>query len=399
MDRDQKAYRVGYFTHTSIGVSETFLDKLLGTFALEFNVLFFCGEQQSQRSYPCAVRFLGFGESPIEQRYGSFLSRVRRRFTTSAYRIDAQQRVFTRRFKRAMAQDGSRLDFAFIEYGTTAVVVAPYLERLGIPYAINFHGYDASASLGDQAYRDRIKQVVRRAQFYIVPSQHLRRRVELIGLSDVPCHVLPYSPNYQHLPKSSVPAEPVVVSLGRLTGKKCPEALVMMASLVLAEVPGVAFKFIGGGPLSRETQDLVNELRVGGSVTLVGELPHKESLELIAAATLFVQHSVTSSTGDQEGFPVALAEAAALGKVIVSTIHSGIVENVIHGRSGYLVQEHDYETMAKHVIELLRNPALCKEMGHAGQKQILEVAPPDYREKQIVKLIGLSLENEQRINR
>ena len=102
---------------------------------------------------------------------------------------------------------------------------------------------------------------------------------------------------------------------------------------------------------------------------------------------MFVQHSVTSSTGDQEGFPVALAEAAALGKAIVSTHHSGIVESVRHGDTGYLVQEHDYEKMAEYVLLLLSNPTRMKAMGEAGRRHIKEIAPPNYREDCIVKLI------------
>ena len=100
-----------------------------------------------------------------------------------------------------------------------------------------------------------------------------------------------------------------------------------------------------------------------------------------------MQHSVTATTGDQEGFPVSLAEAAAHGLPIVSTIHSGITENVINGETGYLVQEYDYETMAEKIICLINDPALAQKLGMNGRKHILELCKPGLRTEKIKTLL------------
>lgn len=382
-----KQNNLGYFTHTPIRLSETFLDKMLGRLSESFSTTFYCGQRKSDRNYPCEVTFVGYEESRFEKRWGSLFARIRRRLTSSAYRLKAQEKVFKSNLRRVGDPHCSHLDFAFIEYGTSAVVVAPHLIECGIPYAVSFHGYDASASLGDQAYKERIREILRKAAFIVVPSHHLRRRIELLGFVNLNCHVLPCSPNYDDLPRDHYLPDPVIVSLGRLTPKKCPEALVMMAYLVLQEMPNVSFKILGGGIISKEIQLLIDSLKISKQVKLVGACEHGAALETIASATIFVQHSVTSSTGDQEGFPVSLAEAAALGKAIVSTHHSGIVESVSHGDSGYLVQEHDYEKMAEYVLLLLSDPTRRKAMGEAGRKRIRKIAPPNFREDFIVKLI------------
>ena len=89
-------------------------------------------------------------------------------------------------------------------------------------------------------------------------------------------------------------------------------------------------------------------------VRLYGALGHREALSVIAQSSVFAQHSVTSVSGDQEGLPVAILEAITLGLPVVSTIHSGIPEAIEDGVNGFLVREHDFESMAERMIELLR---------------------------------------------
>ena len=53
----------------------------------------------------------------------------------------------------------------------------------------------------------------------------------------------------------------------------------------------------------------------------------KAALKLLAKSNIYAQHSITSSRGDQEGFPITLLEAQALGLPVVATIHNGFLES------------------------------------------------------------------------
>ena len=50
------------------------------------------------------------------------------------------------------------------------------------------------------------------------------------------------------------------------------------------------------------------------------------AFNILKDKTVFIQHSVTPYTGDQEGFVISIAEAQMLEIPVVSTFHNGIRE-------------------------------------------------------------------------
>ncbi|MBI5667761.1 MAG: glycosyltransferase family 4 protein [Chloroflexi bacterium] len=71
-----------------------------------------------------------------------------------------------------------------------------------------------------------------------------------------------------------------------------------------------------------------------------------------------------------EGYGVANIEAMACGRPVVSTNRGGPAETMVDGETGYLVPPGDPGTMARRVIDLLRDPALRWRMGAAGRARV-----------------------------
>ena len=82
----------------------------------------------------------------------------------------------------------------------------------------------------------------------------------------------------------------------------------------------------------RTQKNLVDRLNIQDSVEFVGWISPAEQINLLSKSAIFVQHSITTSTGDAEGTPVAILEASAAGLPIVSTRHGGIVDTVMTER-------------------------------------------------------------------
>jgi glycosyltransferase involved in cell wall biosynthesis len=89
----------------------------------------------------------------------------------------------------------------------------------------------------------------------------------------------------------------------------------------------------------------------------------------LAAADMFLLHSVTGSRGDEEGLPVAILEGMAYALPVISTRHAGIPEAVVDGETGVLVDEGDEDGMARAIRDIAAQPMLRRKMGERGYRR------------------------------
>jgi colanic acid/amylovoran biosynthesis glycosyltransferase len=381
--------RILYVTYTSISLSETFITHVLdGLSRAGHEVELACG-LGSSLSVP------GIRVRPVEIDPFSLSGPASRLALKLAFgaswehrRLSLSQGRATRRLS-ALGRS-ARPDVVVFDYGTTAAACYRWAVSEGLPFVVLVNGYDASSALSDQAYAEALAEACRASLLTVAPSGHLARRLRLVGVPADKLEVIPYSPDYGRVERfAGTPEVPGrVVSLGRLHPQKCPVALVHMMDELRREVPEATLLAVGDGPDRREAERAISRLGLGRHVTLLGAMQHEQALEVVASASVFVQHSVTTDFGDQEGFPVSLAEAAAMGKAIVSTVHSGIPENVIEGQTGFLVQEHDFAGHARRVAQLLRDDSLRRRMGDAARERIKSICPPHARAGRLIEEIA-----------
>jgi colanic acid/amylovoran biosynthesis glycosyltransferase len=60
----------------------------------------------------------------------------------------------------------------------------------------------------------------------------------------------------------------------------------------------------------------------------------------------------------------------ATGLPVLATKHGGIPEAVEEGRSGFLVEERDFEALAAAMKKLVRSPFAFREMGALGSESV-----------------------------
>ena len=271
------------------------------------------------------------------------------------------------------------------------MLVRSALKALEIPYVVHFHGRDASHLFGSKVYAEQLEDVFADSAGMIVASGHIRRRLILAGCPDEKIHLIPLGVQVDKIPEpdwaSRRSIKPSVVHLGRLVEKKNPLALLHAFSIVKSQVPEATLTIIGDGPLRAPVERRIRELGLTDSVSLTGALPNDRALAELARHSLYAQHCVTDSSGDQEGFNISFLEAAASGLPVVSTLHDGIPENVVHGETGFLVPEYDYESMAERMVQLLRDPARMEAMGRAGRDRVASKFQFAHRADRIVSLL------------
>lgn len=64
---------------------------------------------------------------------------------------------------------------------------------------------------------------------------------------------------------------------------------------------------------------------------------------------------------------MVLAETQFIGLPVISTLHNGIPEGVLDGKSGFLVPELNVEALAERLHYLIEHPEVWPEMGRCGR--------------------------------
>lgn len=157
----------------------------------------------------------------------------------------------------------------------------------------------------------------------------------------------------------------VVVGAGRFSPEKGFGVLVEAAAAVCRENPTAGIVLFGEGPLRGALEHRVAELGLTGRVALPGFRTDLDSL--IGAADVVVLPSYT------EGLPNVALEASAAGVPVVATAVGGTPEAIADNVNGFLVPPGAPGALAVKVSQLLRDPALCREFGTAGQARMRDL--------------------------
>lgn len=224
------------------------------------------------------------------------------------------------------------------------------LGRLKGPLAVVFHGFDVSSYV-DETGPDVYAELFEEADHLLPISERWRNRLLELGAPEGKLQVHRMGVDLQSFaftPRSWSRGEPLrLVSVARLVEKKGLHIAIPAVARLAAELPNVTWDVIGDGPMRKRLSALVKDHRA--PVVFHGARPHDEVKRKLARAHIFLGPSVTSSTGDQEGIPVALMEAMATGLPVVTTRHSGIPE-LVRPNAGRLADEGDVDAL---YVELL----------------------------------------------
>lgn len=117
---------------------------------------------------------------------------------------------------------------------------------------------------------------------------------------------------------------------------------------------------VGQGQLEGETRALHTRLGLGNRVVLLGR--REDAVKVLAACDVFTLAS------HNEGLPVALMEALALGLPVVATAVGGVPGAVTNDVEGILVPPKEPVQLADALAKMAADPALRARMGAAAAR-------------------------------
>jgi glycosyltransferase involved in cell wall biosynthesis len=169
-------------------------------------------------------------------------------------------------------------------------------------------------------------------------------------------------------PRRGMGEPPRLVSVGRLVDYKGFDVLIRACARLRDAGRPIRCLIVGEGPERARLDALITKLQLGGLVTLEGGKLQREVVSSIASADLFVLACVPGSGGLQDGIPIVLMEAMALGVPVISTKLSGIPELVVDNRTGLLVAPGDDGHLAAAIERLLAEPSLADDLRRRGRE-------------------------------
>jgi glycosyltransferase involved in cell wall biosynthesis len=156
-----------------------------------------------------------------------------------------------------------------------------------------------------------------------------------------------------------------IVSVGRAVAKKGYGDLIQ-ALAALPQDLHWRFAHVGGGELLNSLKKQAEGAGIADKVAFLGSKAQPDIIALLKEADLFVLPSKEAKSGDRDGLPNVIMEAASQGLAIVATDFAGIPEFIRHDVEGQLVPPGDWEALSNALNLLARDPERRKALGTAA---------------------------------
>lgn len=252
-------------------------------------------------------------------------------------------------------------DIVHVQGYHTAV---PPLAMLGAirsrtPFVLSFHSGGHASSVRNRARRLQhraLRPLVARARRLIAVSPF---EVGLFaGSMGLPEDRFVTIPNGASMPVPSPgptpdPAEPLILSVGRLERYKGHQRAILAMPHLFAGMPLARLRIVGAGPYEAELRALVARSHLSGRVT-IGALPpgeRQEMADLLARASLVVLFS------EYEANPVAVMEALALDRPVLAAHTSGLADLAAQGLVRTVPIEARPSQLAEAMLQELHHPS------------------------------------------
>ncbi|MEO7049790.1 MAG: glycosyltransferase family 4 protein, partial [Ferruginibacter sp.] len=283
----------------------------------------------------------------------------------------------------------SQFDLIHVNFGTLAVQILPFAQRLKIPLIVTFHGYDASSALKRKEYSKHLDSLFKYACAIIIVSPHmietLRLRPYINKVHSIPCGI---DASYfvplvtDHDDNSLIE----ILHVGRIVEKKGVPDLIRCFANLIRRYNNIRLNIVGDGEELLECRKLVIDLNLEDSVIFYGEQSQIQIRELLQRAQIFVLNSRKDSEGNMEGLPNVILEAMSMRKAIVSTVHAGIPEAIVDNFNGILVKESDNDELENGIERLIINRDIRISLGNQARKTVLDKFTADLTLTKIINI-------------
>ena len=246
------------------------------------------------------------------------------------------------------------------------LAAGPRSQRL--PFVTTLHGTDITLVGLDRSYLPITRYSIEQSDGVTAISNYLRERTQRIFdvkkpieviYNSVNCDVYRRHANLESARKEYAPnGERILVHLSNFRPVKRVSDTIEIFDRVRKKIPAKLL-LIGDGPDRSIAEWMSVQKNIQQDVVFLGK--QDQVYETLGIADILLVPS------ELESFGLAALEAMACEVVPIATRAGGVPEVIDHGKSGYLAEVGDVETMAQLAIGLLEDDDKLRAMGKAGR--------------------------------
>ena len=157
----------------------------------------------------------------------------------------------------------------------------------------------------------------------------------------------------------------IIGTAARLSEEKGLTYLLQAFARVAKDKSNLRLVIAGVGELEQKLKQQSRDLGIATQTIFAGYIDGMP--ELMSLFNFFVLPSL------QEPFGLVFAEAMAQGKITIGTNVGGIAEQIVDGKTGFLIPPKDVDSLAEKLQYLLDRPELVDEFARNGRKRYEEL--------------------------
>lgn len=275
---------------------------------------------------------------------------------------------------RRLSFVGQSLDILHIEFDMQGLGAADLKSFLNCKVVLSSRGTIQTTNVPDR-YPKVYDYLFRYVDGYHFISKYLRANTNRLGLKpsvetwliEPAINLDLFKPSVDRPDRlSGAPFR--IISVGRLAWSKGYEfAIDAVARVRDAGIP-VEYTILGEGPYEEALLFAARQ----SNLLQTGVVRFKGAVSREVVFDYYLQADVMLHSASAEGFCNAVIEAQAMELPVVATDAGGLPENVEDEVTGFVVPRRDPDAMAAKLIQLARDPKLCRQLGRAGRERVLK---------------------------
>jgi glycosyltransferase involved in cell wall biosynthesis len=223
-------------------------------------------------------------------------------------------------------------------------------KALGRPVILNYRSGEAPDHLARSAVA---RATLARVDRNVVPSRFL---VEVFGRFGIGASIIPNIVDLERFRfRRRDLLEPRILSTRNFESLYNVSCTLRAFQRIQSRYPHASLTLVGGGTEEESLRSLAAALGLR-NVTFAGRVAPTE------IADFYASHDIYLQSPDIDNMPTSILEAYASGLPVVSTDAGGITAILSHGTHGLLAPLNDDDGLARHVMSLLRSPAMVELM-------------------------------------